>query len=118
MVSLRGWLTAGMIGAAAILGGAEAWAQRSLWLLNGQSTWVNGYFYQGENIWAECDRDCHDVDLVLYDRNGRVVAEDTLLDDFPIVQTPYEGDFAVQVIMAGCRHPLGCAVVVDSEYGF
>jgi hypothetical protein len=51
-------------------------------------------------------------------RSGRVVAADTLLDDFPIVQAPYEGNFAIQVIMARCLHPLGCAVIVDSDYSF
>jgi hypothetical protein len=119
MASVRGWLMASLIGAAAVVGGAAAWAQsRSLWLLNGQSTVVTGYFYQGENIWAQCDRDCFDVDLVLYDASGQVLATDELLDDFPIVQAPYEGNFAVKVIMVSCLHPRGCAVIVDSDYSF
>jgi hypothetical protein len=40
------------------------------------------------------------------------------LDDFPIVQAPYEGNFSVKVIMASCLHPRGCAVIVDSDYSF
>ncbi|MGY2766913.1 hypothetical protein [Thermostichus sp. MS-CIW-26] len=119
MASVRGWLMASLIGAATVVGGAAAWAQsRSLWLLNGQSTVVTGYFYRGENIWAQCDQDCFDVDLVLYDASGQVVAADELLDDFPIVQAPYEGNFSVKVIMASCLHPSGCAVIVDSDYSF
>ncbi|MFQ3583852.1 MAG: hypothetical protein SNJ85_02800 [Cyanobacteriota bacterium] len=119
MASLGSWIAVGVVAAASIVGGAEAWAQsRNLWLLNGQSTITSGYFYRGENIWAECDVDCYDVDLVLYDARGRVVDADELGDDYPIVQAPYEGNFSVKVIMYNCTHPAGCAVSVDSDYGF
>ncbi|MGQ9837859.1 MAG: hypothetical protein ACUVRV_07805 [Cyanobacteriota bacterium] len=119
MASLQTWLAVAVVAAASIFGGGKAWAQsRNLWLRQGQSTVTSGYFYRGENIWATCDLDCYDVDLVLYDANGQVVATDQLSDDYPIVQAPYEGNFFVKVILFSCTHPSGCAVQVDSDYGF
>lgn len=119
MASLHSWLAIGVVAAASVVGGAEAWAQsRNLWLRHGQSTVISGYFYPGENIWAICDLNCDDLDLVLYDAKGRVVDADDLSDDYPVVQAPHEGNFSVRVIMYYCTQPEGCAVTVDSDYGF
>ncbi|NJK72043.1 MAG: hypothetical protein HC926_01095 [Synechococcaceae cyanobacterium SM2_3_60] len=101
------------------VGSLPAAAQdRSLWLYNGESTTVYGYFLAGEGIYGSCDYDCYDLDLYLYDSTGRLVDSDTLLDSIPIVNAPYTGNFEIQVTMPNCSHSAGCAVEVSSDYGF
>ena len=53
---------------------------------------------------GECDRDCSDLDLVLYDDTGDVVASDFLTDDFPVVEyTPSnDAEFTLEVRMVTC----------------
>ena len=105
--------------AAAVSITTEVKAQdRSLWLYNGQSTSVEGYFLQGEYIYGDCDRDCFDLDLFLYDARGMLVYEDTATDSAPVVVAPYEGSFFVEVSMPNCAHPEGCEVWVSSDHGF
>ncbi len=109
--------------AVALCGGAmsslpAAAQDRSLWLYNGQSATVYGYFLAGEGIYGSCDYDCYDLDLYLYDSAGNLVASDTLLDSFPIVNAPYTGNFTIEVTMPNCSHSAGCAVEVSSDYGF
>lgn len=52
-----------------------------------------------------CDQDCSDVDLRLYDENGRLIDADVAYDDTPVVGvTPrWTGQFTVEVSMASCR---------------
>ena len=51
-----------------------------------------------------CDNDCSDLDLRLYDPNGREVASDVLTDDKPVVSwTPRRtGTYTVRAIMTSC----------------
>ncbi len=51
-----------------------------------------------------CDNDCSDLDLRLYDSRGRMVAEDVLTDDTPVLSvTPrFGGTYTVRVIMTSC----------------
>lgn len=51
-----------------------------------------------------CDRDCSDLDLVLYDEDGYIVDSDTEPDDTPIVSvTPREtARYRLHVMMASC----------------
>lgn len=104
----------------ALAGGAGlAQAQsRTDWLSSGQSVSYNGYLYAGENVYATCDGDCTDLDIMLYDANsGQLVDSDTLMDDQPVVTAPYEGSFVIEVVMASCSiEP--CAAWTDSDYGF
>ncbi len=51
-----------------------------------------------------CDRDCNDLDLVVFDANGAVIAQDTSTTSQPVVaiQSSYAGNFTVQVQMFNC----------------
>jgi hypothetical protein len=55
-------------------------------------------------IAAVCDQDCSDLDLKLHDENGKLIAEDDLVDDAPIVRvTPrWSGRFTLTVTMFDC----------------
>ena len=55
-------------------------------------------------IIGACDDDCTDMDLILYDGNGREVDSDLLEDSFPIVSVMVvrSGAFSVEVSMANC----------------
>ena len=113
-------LAALVIGTIAVAGGATlVQAQsRTDWLSTGQSASYNGYLYAGEAVYATCDGDCTDIDILLFDaNNGRLVDSDTLADDQPVVVAPYEGSFVIEVVMARCS-VAPCAVWTDSEYGF
>jgi hypothetical protein len=62
-----------------------------------------------------CDNDCADVDLVLEDDNGVVIASDTASDDNPVIRfTPSTTDYYwVQVTMPDCRvEPCGYGIGV------
>lgn len=106
--------------ALAVAGGAAiVQAQsRSDWLSTGQSVSYDGFLYAGETVYATCDSDCTDLDIMLYDANsGQLVDSDTLMDAQPVVVAPYEGSFVIEVVMASCSiEP--CATWTDSEYGF
>ena len=90
----------------------------SLWLLDGAVQRLDGFFLAGEAIYGECDRDCADLDINLYDSSGRLVDSDTLSDAQPVVVAPYEGNFVVEVVMHECTYPSGCSTSIDSEHGF
>ena len=97
----------------------EANAQdRSVWLYNGESTTVEGYFYAGENIYGSCDQDCADLDLFLYNSSGQLVDNDVAVDSVPIVTAPYEGNYTIEVSMPNCTHSAGCEAWVSSDHGF
>ncbi|BDI61474.1 hypothetical protein [Qipengyuania nanhaisediminis] len=53
---------------------------------------------------AQCDRDCSDIDLWLYDENGNLIDEDVLVDDTPIVNvTPRRSArFSLRTGMINC----------------
>ncbi|MEL6136265.1 MAG: hypothetical protein AAFR42_02475 [Cyanobacteria bacterium J06628_6] len=120
MFNVRSIVTAVAFTTAAIVGTmTEARAQdRDLWLYNGQTATVEGYFAAGEAIYGSCDGDCYDLDLFLYNGAGQLVYQDTELDSVPVVVAPYEGTFFVEVSMPNCSHSQGCAAWVSSDYGF
>ncbi|MEM8810834.1 MAG: hypothetical protein AAGF01_32895 [Cyanobacteria bacterium P01_G01_bin.38] len=115
-----GWLATIVVSTGAIAGMAvEAQAQdRSLWLYDGDSDIVEGYFAAGEEIYGGCDEDCYDLDLFMYNEQGDVVAQDTAVDAAPVLVAPYEGSFMIEVSMPNCSHVEGCEVWLSSEYGF
>jgi hypothetical protein len=89
-----------------------------VWLYQGGKQILTGQFYRNERIFGTCDVDCRDLDLKLYSTDGRLVAEDVLTDDFPVIVAPYDGIFTVEVVMHNCSHSAGCAAQIDSDYGF
>jgi hypothetical protein len=59
-------------------------------------------------LMGACDNDCNDMDLVIYDPDGREVDSDVLDDDFPIVSVDAgrTARYRVEVRMPGCtREP-------------
>lgn len=65
---------------------------------------------------GECDLDCSDLDLRLYDANGNLIDSDVLPDDYPVVSvTPrWTGGFGLRVTMARCSaNP--CAYEISVE---
>ncbi|MGD1898513.1 MAG: hypothetical protein ACFB16_16345 [Phormidesmis sp.] len=91
---------------------------RSVWLNEGETETVTGYFFEGETITAECDVDCTDIDLYLYTELGVLVDSDDELDDFPVLVAPFEGTFSVEITMPSCSHYQGCSASISSEHGF
>lgn len=59
---------------------------------------------QSYRIYGDCDGDCSDMDFVLYDEYGNVVAEDELSDSVPIVNvTPRRtARFSLKTTMHRC----------------
>jgi hypothetical protein len=55
-------------------------------------------------ILGQCDNDCTDLDLTLYDAAGNQIDQDIELDDYPLVTvTPRRsGTYRVKVVMATC----------------
>jgi hypothetical protein len=62
---------------------------------------VAGYDYR---VLGVCDRDCADLDLVLFDSAGRQVSQDTTTSSQPVVgvQPSYNDNFTIQVQMYNC----------------
>ncbi|HEX5183046.1 MAG TPA: hypothetical protein VFW19_07825 [Allosphingosinicella sp.] len=55
-------------------------------------------------IVAVCDTDCSDMDMILYDSGGNVVARDVAADDTPIVTWQGgEADLVAEVRMVRCN---------------
>lgn len=56
-------------------------------------------------IIAQCDGDCSDIDLWLYDENNNLIDEDVMTDDTPIVQvTPVRpARFTIRARMVTCN---------------
>lgn len=108
------------LGAIAVASSAAiAQAQsRTDWLSSGDNIMYDGYLYAGEAVHAICDDDCYDLDMFLYDaETGDLVASDTLEDAIPLVIAPYEGNFLIELVMAGCSlEP--CETWTDSDAGF
>lgn len=119
ILSVKAWAALACSTLALASGAAVVQAQsRTDWLSTGQSASYNGFLYAGETVYATCDSDCTDLDIMLYDASsGQLVDSDTLMDAQPVVVAPYEGDFIIEVVMASCSiEP--CATWTDSEYGF
>lgn len=53
---------------------------------------------------AQCDNDCSDIDMWLYDENGNLIDSDVLVDDTPIVEvTPVRNArFSLRTRMISC----------------
>ena len=51
-----------------------------------------------------CDRDCADLDLIVFDPQGTLITQDTSATSQPVVgvQAAYPGTFTVQVLMYNC----------------
>lgn len=104
-----------VVGSGATLALAQS---RTDWLSTGQSVSHDGFLVSGETVYATCDSDCTDLDIMLYDADsGQLVDSDTLTDAQPVVAAPYEGNFVIEVVMANCSVDL-CAAWTDSEHGF
>jgi hypothetical protein len=58
-------------------------------------------------VFAVCDVDCSDIDLVLYDPGDNEVDKDVEADDVPIMMlTPAStGRYRLKVTMAACKEP-------------
>jgi hypothetical protein len=56
-------------------------------------------------IVGACDNECTNIDIELVDASGRVVAGDTLPDNFPIVSyTPLDaGAYEIRLVLQGCQ---------------
>ena len=76
---------------------------------------IGGYRYR---FLAACTQNCSDVDIKIYE-NGKLIASDTLVDDFPYVDVNTNTDrrLTIQVGMASCRGTCGWALVGGSNYG-
>ena len=46
-----------------------------------------------------CDNDCSDIDLVVYDANGKKVAEDVEDDDYPVVSISPNGNAVYTLVV-------------------
>lgn len=55
-------------------------------------------------LFGACDNDCTDVDLIVYDQNGRMVKRDILADDKPVVMfsATRSAKYRIEVVMAVC----------------
>jgi hypothetical protein len=75
-------------------------------LAQGQSWNVPAELFPGYDyrVLGVCDRDCADLDLVLYDANGQAISQDTTTTSQPVVavQPAYHGNFVIQVQMFNC----------------
>ena len=74
-------------------------AQGETW--NVPTQLMAGYDYR---LLGVCDRDCADLDLVLYDGAGAPIVQDTTTTSQPImaIQPGYSGQYLVQVQMYNC----------------
>lgn len=69
-------------------------------------------------IYGDCDTDCHDMDLYLYDDRGRIVARDEEDDDSPILNyTPrYSGKYELVARIPRCdANPCRYAIQIFSR---
>lgn len=118
--NFRSYLTmAGLVsiflGGIANLASAEV---RTTFLASGESETYEGYFLADEDIYANCDDNCTDLDIFLYDAyTGELIESDTLLDANPVVTAPYDGDFLVETLMVTCNTDV-CEAWTDSDEGF
>lgn len=71
------------------------WYEHTIYLQAGQEYRIAG----------ACDGDCRDMDLALYDEQGREVARDTQRDDRPVVtvRPRRDGEYTLAVAIPDCR---------------
>lgn len=64
---------------------------------------------------GECDGDCYDLDLALYDLSSNEIASDSMADEFPLIETSpaHNALYRLRVSMAGC-HVASCRYAVQS----
>ena len=62
---------------------------------------ATGYEYR---VIGVCDRDCNDLDLLLFDANGAPLTQDRSTSSQPVVgvQPAYSGNYTIQVQMYNC----------------
>lgn len=70
-----------------------------------QDVTVNLRAGKAYRILGVCDDDCRDLDMALYDENGKLIDKDQKDNDLPAVSvTPrWDGPFTVRTTMASCR---------------
>ena len=58
-------------------------------------------------IVGECEAECSNLDLALYDAAGTLIASDFMLDEFPFIKTSASGNalYRLRVSMTGCHSP-------------
>lgn len=69
-------------------------------------------------ISAQCDQDCTDIDMWLYDENGNLIDEDTLDDDYPILEVSpiRSAEFQMRIQMFSCSiEPCGIEITVQPQ---
>ena len=69
-------------------------------------------------IVGQCDTDCSDIDMWLYDENGNLIDSDTLDDDVPVLEvTPIRSaQFSVRIEMFTCTvQPCGIQIEVTPQ---
>jgi len=56
-------------------------------------------------IMGDCDEDCVDIDIIVYDQGGAKLGEDVLADNFPVVNLAIgsSGYLQVEMNMADCQ---------------
>lgn len=88
------------------------------WLNRGETARHSVFLLRGSVFQADgtCDADCRDLDLVLRNSDGQVVAEDRDRDDVPIIRYDVRrsGSYRLEVVMYRCSaNP--CRYDVDVE---
>jgi hypothetical protein len=112
------WALSWVVGAIAVTALAAKAEVRTAFLATGESQTYINQFSEQEDIYADCDANCSDIDMYLYDtKTDKLVASDTLLDPYPFVTTPYAGEFRIEVVMVTCLVDV-CEVWTDSNQGF
>lgn len=62
------------------------------------------------SFFADCERQCSNIDLTLTDSNGKTIKQDTDADDNPVFSwnTTQSGDYKLTVSMPACQASAGC----------
>lgn len=62
------------------------------------------------SFFADCDRECDNIDLTLKGANGQVIEADTESDDSPMFgwQANRSGRYTLTVTIPGCKNSNGC----------
>lgn len=64
---------------------------------------------------GECDGDCYDLDLALFDSDGNEIASDFMFDEFPLIEASpiHNAVYRLRVSMAAC-HVSSCRYAVQT----
>jgi hypothetical protein len=74
--------------------------------------------HHNEVILGVCDAGCSDIDLMLIDAAGRMIAQDILEDDVPILtpEITASGTYGLRVTMPACSvDPCGYAIAIFTQ---